>query len=56
MQKGEPTFWRTTAGVFGVVFIAEWGDLTQLGTAPREAPNALKLAVDERWVTVPGRG
>jgi putative Ca2+/H+ antiporter (TMEM165/GDT1 family) len=29
----EPTFLRATAGVFGVVFLAEWGDLTQLGTA-----------------------
>ena len=31
--KGEPTFLRSFASVFGVVFIAEWGDLTQLGTA-----------------------
>lgn len=28
-----PTFWRSFGTVFGVVFIAEWGDLTQLGTA-----------------------
>ena len=28
-----PTFLRATASVFGVVFLAEWGDLTQLGTA-----------------------
>jgi len=29
----EPTFLRATVSVFGVVFLAEWGDLTQLGTA-----------------------
>jgi Ca2+/H+ antiporter, TMEM165/GDT1 family len=28
-----PTFWRAFATTFGVVFIAEWGDLTQIGTA-----------------------
>ncbi|HEY2746362.1 MAG TPA: TMEM165/GDT1 family protein [Polyangia bacterium] len=26
-------FWRTISTTFGVVFIAEWGDLTQIGTA-----------------------
>ncbi|HEX3596788.1 MAG TPA: TMEM165/GDT1 family protein, partial [Polyangiaceae bacterium] len=29
----EPGFWRATGLAFGVVFIAEWGDLTQLATA-----------------------
>ena len=29
----EPTFLRAFTQVFGVVFLAEWGDLTQLGTA-----------------------
>jgi putative Ca2+/H+ antiporter (TMEM165/GDT1 family) len=28
-----PSFWRALATVFGVVFIAEWGDLTQFATA-----------------------
>ncbi len=26
-------FWRTIGTTFGVVFVAEWGDLTQIGTA-----------------------
>ena len=32
-KKQAPTFWAAFAQTFGVVFIAEWGDLTQLGTA-----------------------
>ena len=32
-EKEPPTFWGAFAQTFGVVFIAEWGDLTQLGTA-----------------------
>ena len=32
-QKQPPSFWSAFAQTFGVVFIAEWGDLTQLGTA-----------------------
>ena len=32
-DEAPPTFLRTMGKVFGVVFIAEWGDLTQLGTA-----------------------
>jgi putative Ca2+/H+ antiporter (TMEM165/GDT1 family) len=31
--KGAPSFWGSFASVFGVIFVAEWGDLTQLGTA-----------------------
>lgn len=31
--KVEPSFWREAGNVFVVVFIAEWGDLTQIGTA-----------------------
>jgi putative Ca2+/H+ antiporter (TMEM165/GDT1 family) len=30
---GQPGFWRSTWLAFVVVFIAEWGDLTQLATA-----------------------
>ena len=26
-------FWHTVAIAFGIVFVAEWGDLTQIGTA-----------------------
>jgi Ca2+/H+ antiporter, TMEM165/GDT1 family len=32
-DKVVPTFWKTASSAFGVVFIAEWGDLTQIGTA-----------------------
>ncbi len=40
------TFWRAFTTVFGVVFIAEWGDLTQFATAA--------LAARERspWVVL----
>ena len=31
--KRSPSFWKTFAATFMVVFIAEWGDLTQIGTA-----------------------
>jgi putative Ca2+/H+ antiporter (TMEM165/GDT1 family) len=28
-----PTFWRVSAASFGVIFLAEWGDITQLTAA-----------------------
>jgi len=30
---GPTAWWRVSATVFGIVFLAEWGDLTQLATA-----------------------
>jgi Ca2+/H+ antiporter, TMEM165/GDT1 family len=44
-QATQPTFLRATAGVFGVVFLAEWGDLTQLGTAALAARYAQPVLV-----------
>jgi putative Ca2+/H+ antiporter (TMEM165/GDT1 family) len=38
-------FWRTAWLVFGVIFIAEWGDLTQLATAALAARYAAPIAV-----------
>jgi putative Ca2+/H+ antiporter (TMEM165/GDT1 family) len=38
-------FWRATWVTFGVVFVAEWGDLTQLATAALAARYAAPLAV-----------
>ena len=47
--KGPPArdvaFWRALAAVFGVVFLAEWGDLTQLGTAALAARYAQPVTV-----------
>jgi putative Ca2+/H+ antiporter (TMEM165/GDT1 family) len=40
-----PGFWRAAWLVFGVVFIAEWGDLTQLATAALAAHYAAPVAV-----------
>ena len=38
-------FWASTWAVFGVVFIAEWGDLTQLATGALAARYAAPVAV-----------
>jgi putative Ca2+/H+ antiporter (TMEM165/GDT1 family) len=38
-------FWRSLWTVFAVVFIAEWGDLTQIGTAAFEAKYHAWLAI-----------
>jgi putative Ca2+/H+ antiporter (TMEM165/GDT1 family) len=39
------TFWGSTWTVFGIVFIAEWGDLTQLATGALAARYAAPVAV-----------
>lgn len=44
-HRGPPTFWRSFGTVFSVVFIAEWGDLTQLGTAALAARYKSPIAV-----------
>jgi len=41
----EARFWRVAWLVFGVVFVAEWGDLTQLATAALAAHYAAPLTV-----------
>ena len=41
----KPGFWRTAWLVFVVVFIAEWGDLTQIATAALAARYAAPVAV-----------
>ena len=33
LEGGAESFWKAFGTVFGVVFVAEWGDLTQLSTA-----------------------
>jgi Ca2+/H+ antiporter, TMEM165/GDT1 family len=38
-------FWSSTWAVFGIVFIAEWGDLTQLATGALAARYAAPVAV-----------
>ncbi len=41
----EPSFFRSFTAVFGVIFVAEWGDLTQLGTAALAARFKQPVAV-----------
>jgi putative Ca2+/H+ antiporter (TMEM165/GDT1 family) len=41
----EPSFAQALASTFGVVFVAEWGDLTQLGTAALAARYGRPLPV-----------
>lgn len=44
--EGESSgFWRPLWTTFAVVFVAEWGDLTQLGTAALEARYHLWLTI-----------
>ena len=43
--RAEPTAWRVFRTVFVVVFVAEWGDLTQLGTAALAARFQAPLVV-----------
>jgi putative Ca2+/H+ antiporter (TMEM165/GDT1 family) len=43
--EGKRGFWRTAWLVFVVVFIAEWGDLTQIATAALAARYAAPVAV-----------
>lgn len=51
--------WRVGAATFGVVFLAEWGDLTQLATASLAAdgrPFAVFLGAAAAMITVAGIG
>ena len=43
--RDKPGFWRATWVAFVVVFIAEWGDLTQIATAALAARYAAPVAV-----------
>ena len=44
-EREQAGFWRAAWMTFGVVFIAEWGDLTQVATAALEARYVAPLAV-----------
>jgi putative Ca2+/H+ antiporter (TMEM165/GDT1 family) len=44
-DRPEVGFWRTAWLTFGVVFVAEWGDLTQVATAALAARYAAPVAV-----------
>ena len=60
LRGAAPTaWWRVSATVFGVVFLAEWGDLTQLATASLASKgNALSVFVGATlaMITVAGIG
>jgi len=43
--QGEPGFARSAATAFAVIFVAEWGDLTQLATAALAARHGRPLTV-----------
>lgn len=43
--RGEPGFWSSAGAAFAVIFVAEWGDLTQLATATLAARHARPLTV-----------
>jgi Ca2+/H+ antiporter, TMEM165/GDT1 family len=44
-EKRKPTFLRALVSTFSLIFIAEWGDLTQLGTAALAARYKSPLTV-----------
>jgi putative Ca2+/H+ antiporter (TMEM165/GDT1 family) len=44
-REDKSGFWRAAWLAFGVVFVAEWGDLTQLATAALAAHYAAPIAV-----------
>jgi Ca2+/H+ antiporter, TMEM165/GDT1 family len=43
--KGKPTFLRALVSTFSLIFVAEWGDMTQLGTAALAARYRSPLTV-----------
>jgi Ca2+/H+ antiporter, TMEM165/GDT1 family len=45
VEKSKPTFFRAFISTFSLIFIAEWGDLTQLGTAALAARYRSPLTV-----------
>ena len=59
-RVADPTpWWRISATVFGVVFLAEWGDLTQLATASlasRGEPLSVFIGATTAMVTVAAIG
>jgi putative Ca2+/H+ antiporter (TMEM165/GDT1 family) len=52
--KAAAGFWRSFATTFVIIFIAEWGDLTQIGTATLQArysswPTVLLASIAALW-------